>query len=97
MCYQLVRLFVDSVNPIRHCVGHIKLMDNVTYAERISGIFIGTGIRRERERGRERERESIRLPPVTCPGTDSITPCYSLSCGGVERHHLEDHLSEEMK
>ena len=50
VCYQLVCLFVDSVNPIRQCVGHIdfsKLMDNVAYAERISGIFIGTGIRRE--------------------------------------------------
>ena len=47
---------------------------------------------RGREREREREGESIRLPSVTCPNTDSITPCYSLSCGGVERHHLEDHL-----
>ena len=48
------------MNPISQCVGHIKLMDNVTYAERISGIFIGTGIRRERGREREGERERER-------------------------------------
>ena len=73
-------------------------MDNVTCAKRISGIFVETGMGREGGREREGEHQTSSSFAVTCPSADSVTPCYSLSCGGIERHHLEDHLLlEEMK